>query len=838
MMGLAAATVFGSDLFLSRADTVETLEQESAVLPLDSAVDLSPMPIADLCATHSHKNISVFGIWGSRGSGKSRFARDLASAFDNRVIVISTVESRSGEPYAFMKTLLSKLCTTDDLFRANEQRAQLADLAQMGADGLLGALPGVGFLLGAAGEGVSESMSVERLHWDMEQAVRRALETSPMSVVVDSFEDADAESQEYLKILVRRFLEVPPESCFRLVCIAKPEFATELKVKQIVLREFELPSLSRFVESQGIRLDDEKQAEWLLRRAKTPGDLLELLAHLKRVLSNGQGDEGVFGLPDYSALEALSNAMPTDLVERAQERIGLLKPEFQLTLEMAAQCGYDFDPADVALGMGDSPFETLRALRQIEAEDALVRDVDQDGVFSFESMGVVEALKSRTRQRGQGSQGLLELAKEFHLVLAKALFAKMSDAVNPERVVYHAALAGPRAAAILAEALTCAAEDAAALFAWSRLKTHLESCAVLRLNSEQRHRLNRAEATMLRALGGQENRVQCRNLLLELIHAKTSLLRRDLINYLEVFYEEKEAPELEVLFKKCQAFELDGFEQIFATETVRFYRLLTQWRLAMDQFQRSDPRRDEAFDLFLSELGSLRLELVDSLSEAGTESRFRDLLLARVENEFGNNLTHQKPPVDASVIYQHLEESLRLAQRHDDQAGQATTYGLMGNYAHFNQKEHARALNYWEQSYDLEQAIRKLSNTALTKNKMAGAYFAIGQGLSGQARETEFMRAYLAAYEATQFAQRNEREADFIFAASALVKYAVACRKPLGDIREVCTGLTNAEVLNKSHDACRQAVRELEALSADSMPQEYEDFVATVLTACQATLSA
>ena len=111
--------------------------------------------------------------------------------------------------------------------------------------------------------------------------------------------------------------------------------------------------------------------------------------------------------------------MPASVRELIRARIGDLEESERNLLDVAACCGFEFDPGLVADALGVERIPALKRLARIEGKHRLVRSSGMRYVFDHHQ--VHEALD-------EGLPGLLR--QEYHAALARVLEQRDGDAVE------------------------------------------------------------------------------------------------------------------------------------------------------------------------------------------------------------------------------------------------------------------------------------------------------------------------------------------------------------------------------------------------------------------------
>ncbi|MEC9070721.1 MAG: hypothetical protein VX938_00020, partial [Myxococcota bacterium] len=381
-------------------------------------------------------------------------------------------------------------------------------------------------------------MTQDRLARDVEVAVRQQLDQKEQVWFLDDAQLADPETLGLIGELVQRLQDDPPPHSLRLVIseqtgegdnLSDPlHKALETLATSVDLEPLNDDELNRFLQSSGVAGSSSNQRTWVTERAQRPGDVLSVLRHL---VAEGETEEtdGRLVLPPDNRLQELGDVIPTELVAREEARLSRLASDDLVMLEMAAQCGRRFEADDLVRGLGESRFAILERLRRVELQTGILMDVDEADVFAFELEGTRQALLQRTRRREGPGESLPEIAREFHLQVARHQKERRApgERVAAERVIAHPRQAGPTMQGELSRQMIEAAEDAAKVFSWGRCLSWTDQATelgVAGLELRERLRFVRARAKM--SIGGQDNRDDARGELRALVDAEHVDARR------------------------------------------------------------------------------------------------------------------------------------------------------------------------------------------------------------------------------------------------------------------------------------------------------------------------
>jgi hypothetical protein len=446
-------------------------------------------------------------------------------------------------------------------------------------------------------------------------------------------------------------------------------------------------------------------------------------------------------------------------------------------LEMAAQCGVQFEASDVASGLGSTRMQVLSALRKVEVEHGLIEDRNEDDWFSFLMRMTHQALLHRTRTRrpqAGGQHGIPELARAFHARVADALIERWQsfpNAVSGERIYRHIALSGPARSGELAHWALVSGEQAGVVHAWDRAAKWVERVREVRgdLADEQRDRFVYLDAGCRMASGTQGARDEAREMFRGLIGSAHVDSRMVLLQWLEVSYEEPEKQSVEKLQSDLKAFSGRTWPREAMHEAVVFYETLVAHRLST---LTGGPLAAVAR---LEELS----QAVDALRAGGTVSkdRFVDLLQARIMNELALKLFQLKgddvPADRKNRFHQAAHRSLELKQLHGDLPGQAATQGLMGDYLHFVEADFQTARVHYDVDLDL---LEKMGD----RNKQPGLLNKIGLVVYKSSSEPSRVQPALEyAQRSMALATSLGREIDMLFAAQQLMELSVSHGLPV-----------------------------------------------------------
>lgn len=161
------------------------------------------------------------------------------------------------------------------------------------------------------------------------------------------------------------------------------------------------------------RLADDLGSRIALKSDGNPFFVFEILRGLRENGSLVRGDDGSWHTT--GALREIR--IPSTVVDQIRARLLDLEPEDKALLDVAACCGFEFDPRLVANALGTAPIPVLQRLARIEMAHRLVRSVGAR--FVFDHHQVQEALY-------EGLPGALR--EEYHAAIAGALEAKVAAA--------------------------------------------------------------------------------------------------------------------------------------------------------------------------------------------------------------------------------------------------------------------------------------------------------------------------------------------------------------------------------------------------------------------------
>lgn len=737
-----------------------------------------------------HSTHGALVLMGEEGAGKTRWLHALTdrwTAHNSSPVFLaearpSSASASESEPYDVLAQLLRGALPVLRRLEVIERAAETdASFAETG-DALLEGLPGVGLILGLLPEAVAESGS-ERLKADALAAVQGILADRDLVWSIDDVQAIDVESWEAIEHILDAISsaeESVGRMCLLLSCSTGDYSRIEglsrwLETTQIPIPALDDPALTELIHCSGLQSPNPKQAAWLRGFGETAGSVLSVVRHLEATQQLvGQDPQA---LPGMAALERLQEPVPTDLLDRELSRLSVIGEEHLLILEMAAQCGLQFEASDVASGLGSTRMQVLSALRKVEVEYGLIEDRNEDDWFSFLMRMTHQALLYRTRTRrpqAGGQHGIPELARAFHSRVADALIERWQsfpNSISGERIYRHIASSGPARASELSRWALVAGEQAGLVHAWDRAAHWVARVGETRgkLSEEQSDRLIYLDAGCRMASGTQDARDEARDMFRGLIESTHVDSRMALLRWLEVSYEEPEKDGLEKLQVELKAVSGQTWPKEAMHESVVFYETLVAHRL---ETLTGGPL---AVVAKLEALG----QAVDALRADGavSKNRFVDLLLARIMNELALKLFQLKgdevPADRKDRFHAAAQRSLGLKQLHGDLPGQAATHGLMGDYLHFVEGDLQGARSH----YDTDLEI--LENMG-DRNKQPGLLNKIGLVVYKSSSEPSRVEPALHyAQRSMTLATHLGREIDMLFAAQQLMELSVSHGLPM-----------------------------------------------------------
>jgi serine/threonine protein kinase/predicted ATPase len=261
----------------------------------------------------------------------------------------------------------------------------------------------------------AEKLTKDSLQTVFVQATRSLAAERPTIVLVDDLHFAPEEGRALFMSLA---LAVPGHRILLVGC-ARPgldeKWLGELAARPQTTR-LALPRLGpkELVHLLRDALKSERLAEGLsaLIAVKSDGNpffVFELLRGLKDGKFLRQRPDGT-----WETTQIIRDIqVPSSIAELVQARVADLAPEDKNLLDVAACCGFEFDPLVVGQALGRDRVETLQALGRIEKRHRLVRAAGRR--FVFDHHQVQEALYA----------GLSELLREeYHALLGGAIEAR------------------------------------------------------------------------------------------------------------------------------------------------------------------------------------------------------------------------------------------------------------------------------------------------------------------------------------------------------------------------------------------------------------------------------
>lgn len=677
-------------------------------------------------------------LMGPSGSGKTRGLHALADSWgsfitDEFAVVEARPSGASATDSAAYDVLAQLLRGTMPVLNRLEaiERAAETDASFADAGGaLLDSLPGVGLVLGLLPPSEAESGS-ERLKADALDAVLRMLDDRDVIWVIDDMDDVDAESWEAIAHILAGLSSASVDRGSLKLVLSCDDSAVErvhelsglLSVDSVSIDPLTADTVAKIVASSGIETPNRGQVGWLLGFGDTPGAILSVVRHLDASdqLRKTEGEPP--RLPPVGVLERLAEPIPSNLLERELRRLLQIPEEHLLILEMAAQCGLQFEAYDLAAGLGATRMHVLNALRKIEIDEGLIEDRNEDDRFSFLMRVTHQALIHRTQTRrpqSGGGHGIPEIARAFHAQVADSLAVRWNDnsaVISAERIYRHLQFAGPARAGELPHWAIVSAEEAATVCAWGRASEWVQKVKRSRgqLSYEESDRFSFVEACSLMASGTEADRALAVSAFRQLIDSTHVDGRSALLRWLEVSYEEPEATKREHLQKELKSLESREWTTQGMAETVDFYRVLVAYAQGDEGYGSS--ATVEHLRRVGRSIGALLAENSDGYD------RFLGLMHARVLNEIGLKLFQWNgtaPPEDLDAQFNEAtEHSLRLKETYGDLAGQAATMGLMGDFMHFKQQDFDRARGFYEKDRVLLEKMNDRNKQPGILNKLS-----------------------------------------------------------------------------------------------------------------------
>ncbi|MCP4808007.1 MAG: AAA family ATPase [Proteobacteria bacterium] len=657
-------------------------------------------------------------IEGPDGVGKSRFAREVIRRLElpGLRVGVGEAEAPAGEgktaPYAVLSVALGQVLGEHlELAAVQARESALSEAAGAASEAALEVLPGVGVLLSLGDGRDAESLTVERLRRDVTRAVRDALQTGPVAVLIDDLQWADPSSLGLLGHLHAMLTEPdePPPHPFVLVLVQRPDDGPHQELSdpehRLVLEPF------------------------------SAGEVAELL------LAAGMNAQDGFA----STVADRVGGRPRHLRELEEMRIARIDdPRRRLLLQAAASCGRTFPTEALASGLGWTRIEVLSELAEIERTVGLIEDLDDDERFRFRTELTRQVLAASAQLEGGGPRKVI---REFHRRVVDHLSGLESAPLGD--LVMHALHGGDATRGAAARYAVLAAEQSARQGALPEAVDNIEIARRLgpHLDQASADRLDLVEARVLRRgeTSDQRRAIALFRRLVESPHVDAL----EVVNsWFFTAFSLRGKSDLSALIEEIHGVRerLDDASQHSLVEAVcDFYNALAR---SEARGIRPGPDADLAEEL------QVQLDRLRPLEP----SRDRDLLLARVLQAQASRLA------DHDTYLAVSRESLELKERHGDLAGQAITMGMLANYFLWwaAEPDPAEARRWLEK--DLEQVDRMGDMGARSSilNRMALSY-----GMEGRPNQA-LDNAVMALRRARQAASA----VDVLFAAFAVIRYA------------------------------------------------------------------
>ena len=771
--------------------TVPIVEATSAGSLLSPLYTAAPETSRDFRFQFEKHPNQTFLIRGPSQSGKSRWAKEAGAGLHRTGTRLVEVRgcgfTNDLGPYATLSDLLRPFIDILQSVEYNQKKADHHGAAVPVAAEILGGLPGIGILLGLAGD-PPNNITQEWIADDICNALTKATAHQSLLLVVDDIQDADTESLVVLERVFNRLENqrfahplqwVFTEQTSDNIADESEDSSHPLqKIKKhcivLSLEKMDTDLISVLISKAGLSAPEDV-AKWMHESvgATHPGEVLSLASHLESIglVESHNGERRICSVEQIRKVAEEQKTIPNSLLEREKHRLGMLPHSQLFLLEMAAQCGRRFTARGLSAGLGRKAIDVLQELRELEETNGLVQDAADEDVFWFNSDSTRQALLALTQCRA--TEDASALTREFHFQVVQALSRERNtnSDIDSATLLFHANRSGRRLFPQAAQYALEASEESARMFDWVGCIGFIQQAKELfgqvgtLSNPETLDRLNFVEGLALKGRGGQENRDQSWKLLKMLQNSPFVDRYEVLLNAIEVRYEEKTETETKELQNFVQELLSSEPEDSPVHPLLQFYEALLFYKPA--------------------QLEPLEVRLQD-----GPKGTRTALLLSRVRLERANmrmfwkiKPEEKKWAVSNSELHQLLQQSLSLKKKLQDLPGQAMVEGVIGNIYLFRgddssvdapkvKEDLEKAQSQFEKSLKIADQIGEKGQRPVSLNKLGEAKWGLAQF------ETEEHRVQQLKHQSVEHCQKSHdlakeltREGDLLFSAINVVYF-------------------------------------------------------------------
>jgi len=478
-------------------------------------------------------NAQFLALTGPSGVGKTATAEELLNVRRPESAILTGSCSKSfGEPttYEPFREALESHFELAAFSRSNVE-AQHEQVAEM-LDGLFESfVPFMSIISPPVDEEESGAGSPAEIYRAVELALQKMASRQPVILFIDDLQWADPESLNLLEHLLKEFLidgSASDSHSITILVTARtdpgqlPDVYAELSSVRDTIADSECTlSLSapqreekRQILTSGLGLNRES-ADHIIKQVDAESFLhhghlfwlFEVVRHLAQedailpphALPSGGSSEDASEPRFFLDKQFQNGSLPVP--DRLHDVIGDEldeRPKHRTPLAYAACLGQSFNASTLVEILGESRFDVLSLLYEIEEETGWLRDVlEKDDVYRFSSSYLLEGIREHFDIQDVGpTDAAPQLIREYHAQAARALEA-VEDRIGEsqkENIANHYYAAGPSHAERAYHACLDAARSTRSIYSFPQAHAYLdkaEECAKITGDDEelQRERL-------------------------------------------------------------------------------------------------------------------------------------------------------------------------------------------------------------------------------------------------------------------------------------------------------------------------------------------------------------